>query len=259
MLRPIGLRSRSQGLLAIMSLWVFTGCGAQQRAAEKLIEPRLRSEGVVLERGPGRDLVLGRYRVEGLRIDDEPYDGHGALAPDAAGRTRPTQQLRLEFSLAGGEAPWTATCVGQRRQPPDHDLAAAADEPRDEVAVHCQIVRVGQGGEQRGDRGWVLRLDGSLATNLVGRLDEAARAPESRPGKIVEVVLWHRLWNISRRRLPATLGLIRSGAQREEIEAALIFDAPERAWLAPELDETQRELALTALLALRLVPLGFDS
>ena len=40
--------------------------------------------------------------------------------------------------------------------------------------------------------------------------------------------------------------------------AALILDKPERAWLAPELGDMQRELALATLLALRLIPLGFD-
>ena len=41
-------------------------------------------------------------------------------------------------------------------------------------------------------------------------------------------------------------------------EAALILDKPERAWLDPKLDDAGRELALTAMLALRLLPLGFE-
>lgn len=73
---------------------------------------------------------------------------------------------------------------------------------------------------------------------------------------MVELLLWHRLWNVSRRRLPASLALIRADG---ETRAALILDAPERAWLAPELDAHERELALASLLALRLLPLGFDA
>lgn len=221
------------------------GCGARQQAAEKLIDPQLRERGVLVERqSDGRDLELGRYRVEQLQVAEERFDGTGPLAPDAAGRSRPTQQWRLRFALVGGERPWDVQCVGQRRQPPDHDLAAAADEPRDEVAVHCQLA----GGEHR----FVLRIDGSLAANLTGTLESA---DDQRSGKVVEIVMWHRLWNVSRRRLPASLALIHGDGRTE---AALILDTPERAWLAVELDATQRELALASLLALRLLPLGFD-
>ena len=243
-----GPRRRPRAGLALLVLALISGCGAQQRAAEKLIDPRLRSEGVLVERN-GRDLALGRYRVVDLGVEDETFDGSGPLAADASGRTRPTQQLRLRFTLAGGTTPWSVECVGQRRQPPDHDLAAAADELRDEVAVHCQLT----GGEQR----WVLRLDGSLASNLAGELISAGAEPGT--GKPVELLLWHQPWSVARRRLPASLALIR-GADDGELatEAALILDSPERAWLAAELDEAGRERDLAALLALRSLPLGFD-
>jgi hypothetical protein len=236
------------GALAIAT-WI-TSCGAQQRAAEKLIDPRLRSVGVLVERH-GRALALGRYRVEQLSVEDEPFDHSGPLAADARGRTRPTQQLRLRFILAGGSTPWSVECIGQRRQPPDHDLAAVADEGgRDEIAVHCQLA----GGEQR----WVLRLDGTLASNLVGELVLAGGGggTDASTAKPVELLLWHQPWSIARRRLPASLALIRSAGGGAE--AALILDTPERAWLAPELDDRERELALAALLALHSLPLGFD-
>jgi hypothetical protein len=252
MLCPNGHHLLSRALLAA-SLAVISGCGAQQRAAERLIDPLLRSQGVLVERQTGgRELALGRYRVEQQRVEDQTFDGTGQLAPGTDGRTRPTSQLRLEFTLAGGATPWTADCVGQRRQPPDHDLAAAADEQREEVAVHCQISQVSQiSGEQQR---WVLAIDGNLGANLIGELTQVG-APEG-TAKIVEIVMWHRVLNVSRRRLPASLGLIRSQAGAE---AALILDKPERAWLARTLDDTQRELALTSLLALRLLPLGFDA
>jgi hypothetical protein len=232
----------------VLGAWlaVLGGCGVQQRAAEALIDPQLRSEGVLVERQQGvRDLELGRYRVVDVELADEPFDGSGPLAPDADGRTRPTQQTRLGFSLVGGAVPWTARCIGQHRQPPDHDLAAIAGDPRDEIAVHCELA----GGEQS----WTLELDGDLGGNLLGRL----YTPES--SKVVEVLLWHRLWNITRRRLPTALALIRTQTgSRLQTEAALILDKPERAWLDPALDDAGRELALTAMLALRLLPLGFE-
>lgn len=256
------VRARAAVIRLILgaSLAVAVGCGVQQRAAESLIDPRLRSEGVLVERQQGvRDLELGRYRVVEIELADEPFDGSGPLAPDADGRTRPTQQLRLGFSLVGGAAPWTARCVGHRRQPPDQDLAAVSGDPRDEIAVRCALVRGEQDvGEQSvGEPEWTLELGGDLGSNLVGRMYITTQ-PE-RPAKVVEVLLWHRLWNISRRRLPAALALIRSeGGAGGATEAALILDKPERAWLDPALDDAGRELALTAMLALRLLPLGFE-
>ncbi|MFO7564842.1 MAG: hypothetical protein R6X02_19515 [Enhygromyxa sp.] len=232
------------GLIAAIGAVMMLGCAAQQRAAEKLIDPQLRERGVLVERqSPRGELELGPYRVAQMQIDEQPFDGTGPLAADAGGRTRPTRQWRLRFVLLGGEQPWEVECVGQRRQPPDHDLAAVADEPRDEVAARCQLI----GGEQR----WLLRVDGSLAANLTGSL---ALADGEAAEKVVEILIWHRLWNISRRQLPASLALIRGEGQTE---AALILDSPERAWLAVELDDAGRELALASLLALRLLPLGF--
>ncbi len=236
---------RRNSLLLLTAGVLISGCGAQQRAAENLIDPRLRREGVLVEhQADARELALGPYRVEQLQLEDEPFDGSGPLAPDASGRTRPTQQLDLKFSLVGGATTWIVECVGQRRQPPDHDLAAVADELRDEVAVHCQLA----GGEQR----WVLKIHGRLAANMLGQLDPVGT---DAGGKVVEIIMWHQLWSISRRHLPASLAVIRGDAGTE---AALILDTPERAWLAPELDDSARELALASLLALRLMPLGFD-
>lgn len=235
---PLGLP------LGLLAAGLLVGCGVQQRAAESLIDPQLRGEGVLVERQRGmRDLDLGRYRVRAVEVADEAFDGSGPLAPDADGRTRPTSQLRLSFVLEGGAERWTARCVGQRRQPPDADLAAVADEQRDEVAMQCEL----SGGEQR----WVLQLAGDLGNNIDGRL-----APAGRPdaGKRVEVIMWRRLWNVTRRRLPAALVLIRDG---QRSESALILDAPERAWLEPSLDDAGRELVLTASLAIRLMPIGF--
>lgn len=232
-------------IISASLLLMITSCGVQQQAAERLIDPQLREQGVLIERHSRRDLQLGRYRVEALQLDEQAFDGTGPLAPDAAGRTRPTQQWRLQFTLLG-ESTWTVQCVGQRRQPPDHDLAAAADELRDEVAARCQLTD----GTQR----WSLRIDGDLASNLIGELEPLD--DRDRASKVVEIVMWHRLWNVSRRRLPASLALIRGEGATE---AALILDAPERAWLAPRLDASARELALSSLLALRLLPLGFDN
>ncbi|KIG16999.1 hypothetical protein DB30_03596 [Enhygromyxa salina] len=259
-----GLNGRLQLFLLGSGLCsgLCSGCGVQQRPAEKLIDPQLHSEGVLVERQRGmRDLELGRYRVEGLQIEDQPFDGTGPLAPDASGRTRPTTQLHMTFTLVGGARPWSAACIGQRRQPADHDLAAVADEQRDEVAVHCRITRHVQDSRRLMPdpvtdawwSEWELQIEGPLTQNLLGRLDPVG-GPQAE-GKVVEVVMWYQLWSFTRRPLPAALAVIRGNGGSE---AALILDAPERAWLGAQLDDAQRELALTAMLALRLLPLGFD-
>lgn len=243
--------------LAVVGL-LGLGCAAQQRAAENLVDPRLRAEGVLLERNgrqPRGELDLGGYTVAGLEITEEAFDGSGPLAPDPAqarGRTRPTQQLRLRFELRPPQGQtqgsnWTSECVGQRRQPSDHDLAAAADELRDEVAIACQLV-----GPEHGDR-WVLQIHGRLADNLRGELRPADAGQGS--AQVVEILLWHRLLNVTRRRLPASLALIHGEANTE---AALILDSPERAWLARDLSAHDRARLLTAMVSLRLLPLGFD-
>lgn len=99
----------STSLLAI----AICSCGVQQQAAEKLIDPRLRERGVLVERqSSARELELGQYRVDDLAIEEQPFDGSGPLAADAKGRTRPTQQWRLHFLLNGGEHPWVVQCIG---------------------------------------------------------------------------------------------------------------------------------------------------
>ncbi|MCA9698767.1 MAG: hypothetical protein KC431_14675, partial [Myxococcales bacterium] len=202
------------------------------------------------------DLNLGGYRVSAFTLHDEDFDGTGPFAGD--GRTRPTQQLRMRFELSTPEgARWRSNCVAQRRQPPDHDLAAAVDELRDEIALRCELE-----GPLPSETRWVLTVDGDLGNNLLGRLQ--LEGEDSL--QVVEIVMWHQLLDLTKRHMPASLALIRSdalpqspGGGSSHTAAALILDSPERAWLARELDVDQRGLAMVALLSLRLLPLGFDS
>lgn len=231
-----------------------SACSIRQRAAEKLLDPQLLAEGDALEREQGgRDLQLGPYRVVGLEQSEAPR------AESEGGQGRPTLEYQLRFTLEHTQAPraqlpWRADCTGVRRQPIDHDFAAAADEARDEVALRCVFAQ----GEAQGDQAerWELELAGTLANNLFGELvSTRAAAGDPSANKRVEVLMWHRVWKISRRPLPASLATV-LGA--EGSEAALILSGRERAWLAPTLAEQQRGLAMATLLALRLIPLGFE-
>ncbi|GEM_PF-1072853 len=252
-------RSATLGFTALVAL----ACVVQQRPAENLIDPRLRAQGIALENNgswPRRgDLELGGYRISEVEVHDEVFDGTGPLAsnPDrAGGHTRPTQQLRLTFELhppaETDVGVWTAECVGQHRQPPDHDLAAAADEAREEIALRCVLVS--------GDARWGLNMEGDLANNLLGRLEPLAGAREGEVARVVELILWHQLLNFTRRRMPTSLALIRGQIRGQgSTDAAMILDSPERAWLAVELDPVTRARLLTTMVALRLLPLGFES
>ncbi|EDM74715.1 hypothetical protein PPSIR1_40869 [Plesiocystis pacifica SIR-1] len=245
-----------------MGLAISSGCGVQQRAAEKLIDPQLHREGVLVENNAGRPARDGSFALGGYAVTKverwEQAAVPGAFLGDDNPRTRPTQALGVRFELSTPEGErWIGECLGQRRQPPDHDLAAVADELRDEVALRCSYIA--QTDEGPGDP-WLLSLDGDLADNLLGSLERQGEGEA--PPQVVEVVLWYQLLNFTRRRLPASLALLRatdSRADRPTTAAAMILDSPERAWLTPELGAHTRGLSLAVLVSLRLIPLGFES
>lgn len=255
-MRTSRFRPRSAALaLALATL------ACSSRAAQKLIDPRLREAGELIEReGRAHEGVYGAYRVVGVEQRERGGAADSPLGADELGRTRPSQEIALDFELVGGSASWRTSCVGQRRQPPDHDFAAVADELRDEIALRCELEPIaleseGSGASSSeagpGSGPWVLSLDGRLADNLVGELRQADQR------RAVEVVMWHRLWNISRRHLPASLVSVRS-VDGSESDAALIMTAREQIVLRSSLDARERGLLLAASLAVRLTPLGFD-
>jgi hypothetical protein len=230
--------------LTLASTLIFA-CLAQQKPAEKLIDPRLRDDATLLtaERGPG--LRFDRYRVVDVRHRDEPYAGAGPLSADSHGRA--TQQQRTTLRMIGGEHEWQVECVTQRRVPADADFAAAADETHDEVAVACQI----RGGEQR----WRLQLGGVLGRDLIGELhsvDEREIAVEYE----VELQVWYQLWKFVRRSLPTPLVQIRGEGGTK---AAMIFGRPERVWFDRRLEAGDGEVLLASLMALRLLPIGLET
>ena len=255
---PIDRPMRTPICLASMGLASLLAVGAcTTRAAEKLIDPRLRETGELLEReGRGQTLVLGPYRVAGLERQEAPPDlggGFGAAAMGSDERTRPSHLLSLDFGLTGGPRAWRVSCQGQRRQPADHDFAAVADEQRDEVAMRCTLEAEREGGEPEI---WTLSLAGTLADNILGELVGPGPTSEA-PTRAIELLMWHRVWNISRRHLPASLVEVRSLDGRQT-DAALIMAPREQAMLDAALEPGERALVMATMLAIRLMPLGFD-
>jgi len=231
-------------VLALGSALIL-GCLAQQKPAEKLIDPRLRNASTLLVAARGPELAFDRYRAVDLELRDEGFDGEGPLSVDARGRA--TQQQRMRMRMLGGEAPWTVECILRRRVPPDGDFAAAADETRDEVAIACQL----GDGQQR----WRLEIGGMLGSDLLGRIssvDEREPAVELE----LELLVWYQLWKMVRRSLPTPLIQIRGQGRTK---AAMIFGRPERVWFDSELEARDGEVLLACLMALRLLPIGLET
>lgn len=220
-------------------------CLAQQRPAEKLIDPRLRDDATLLVAARGPGLSFDRYRAVDVAVRDEPFDGSGPLSANTRGRA--TQQQRMNLWVLGGELEWQVECVVQRRVPPDFDFAAAVDEAHDEVAIACQI----RGGEQR----WRLQLGGTLGSDLLGEL----RSVDEREIPIeyeLELLVWYRLWKFVRRSLPTPVVQIRGEGGTK---AAMILGRPERVWFDRRLEARDGEVLLASLIALRLLPIGLET
>lgn len=257
--RPISLMGMTLLIISTISSMVMAGCLAQQRAAEKLIDPQLRSQGepLIAQVDGDRELVLGRYRVVDLRLEQEPFSVHprvaedsatSPLGPDEAGRTRPTIQTRLHLRLIGGASEWQAECVAQRRQPGDQDFAAAADENRDEVAFACQI------STAEGPR-WHVRASGKLGEVVDGRLVELLDEGEEGRSFALRLILGHALFNYVPRPLPTPLLELR---RDEQAVAAMILAEPERVWLDEGLVVSEGEALLTTLAAVRMLSLDWE-
>ncbi|MFV8752664.1 hypothetical protein ACNOYE_19115 [Nannocystaceae bacterium ST9] len=250
--------SRLRGLALAWSLAIACSplaCLAQQKPAEKLIDPRLRADATALvaERGPG--LGFDRYRAVDVELRDEAFDGSGPLSPDAHGRA--TLQQRMTLRMIGGEVEWRVECVVQRRVPLDGDFAAELDETRDEVAVACQIAS-GEPAASEGQR-WRLELGGTLGGDLIGEL----RSVDEREAPVeltLELLLWYQLMKMVRRPLPTPLVQIRGSlGGRSGTQAAMIFARPERIWFDARLQARDGEVLLASLIALRLLPIGLET
>lgn len=224
---------------------VLVACLAQQRPAEKMIDPRLRADATMLVAAGGPVPSFDRYRVVDVELRDEAFDGSGPLSADTRGRA--TQQQRMTLRMIGGEHEWQVECIAWRRMPANADFAAAADEAHDEVAITCQI----RGGEQR----WRMQLGGLLGGDLLGEL----RSVDEREVPVefeLEISVWYQLWKFVRRSLPAPLVQVRDDTGTK---AAMIFGRPERVWFDRRLEARDGELLLVSLIALRLLPIGLET
>lgn len=230
-------------------LVMVCGCPLEQKMSLEVIDAPLRARGIELRgvAGPGESLQLGPYAV--TQVQREQSSRGEALL--AAALPRPARFHQLRFDVVAKDRTWHAECEAQRRQARNPDLAGELDESHDEVGMVCQLR-----GPDR-DR-WALRIAGNLGRGLTGELRAAPQAG-GEPGALafeLELIVRRNFVRVIDRELPIPVAQLR---RRKQAAAAMLLGSPERAWLAPGLDGPERELAVVAMAALRLAPIGLDA
>lgn len=256
-------------LAALVGVVVTGGCALEQKMSLEVIDAPLRARGIELKgsAGPGEGLHLGPYEV--TQVERQRSQRGTELLPRALPRPASYHQLRFDV-VAPEQRRWHAQCEAQRRQARNPDLAGELDESHDEVALLCRF-------EGPDHDHWVLRLSGNIGRGLSGELRAAsetsksseaaagdAAAPASAgeavaPGEAgalafeAEVIVRRSFVRVVDRELPIAVVQLR---RKKMAAAAMLLAAPERAWLAPGLAGPDRELAVVAMAALRLLPVA---
>jgi hypothetical protein len=231
---------------------VVGGCPLERKMSLEVIDAPLRARGIELNgvAGPGESMQLGPYAV--TQVQRERSGRGEALLAAALPRPASFHQLRFELQ-APNDRRWRAHCEAQRRQARNPDLAGELDESHDEVGLVCRFAGPDQDH-------WTLRVSGNIGRGLSGEL-RAASVPgpaggEPVPGALAfeaEVIVRRSFVRVVDRELPIPVAQLR---RKKMAAAAMLLEAPERAWLAPGLGGPDRELAVVAMAALRLLPIG---
>lgn len=211
-----------------------------------MVDPRLVSEGEQLEgEGRRRGFRLGEYEVERASLVRGPAPGQSTLAPMHE-PVRSAERVAIEVRVRKAERESTARCEGLRQPTLHTDYDALADEPRDAVAVHCELVD-GVGGR------WRFDARGRLSDNIGGTLEPV----EDRGRALaVELLLWRYRFDRIRRPLVLPVAQVRMG---KAAIAAMVLGSPERAWLASDAPRAVQEVAVTMMAALHLMEITSDT
>ena len=230
---------------ALVLCSVLLGC--THKAATKVVDPALVSEGTMLERSDGslKSFVLGDYRFEQTSLDRDASAPSTGLSPD--GQARPTERIDLQMTMTAKGRRWGGACRALREPTGRADYAAVTEEFHDVVQIDCTF-------DDGAGSSWTFEMKGSLAANLGGMLTPS-HASVVGGGLEVEVLMWRTFWQRVRRHLPDPVGQVR--LKRGSI-AAMILDRPERAWIDPSAPTEMLDVAMATLGALRMLPLDFD-
>ena len=233
-----------RGALVLCSLLV----GCTYKAATKVVDPVLVSEGTMLERSDGslRSFVLGEYHFEQESLDRDASAPSTGLSPD--GQARPTERVDLQMTMTVKDRQWGGACRALREPTGRVDYAAVTEEFHDVVQIDCTF-------DDGGGNTWTFEMKGSLAANLGGMLTPT-NASVVGGGLEVEVLMWRNVWQRVRRHLPDPVGQVR--LKRGSV-AAMILERPERAWIDQSAPMEMLDVAMATLGALRMLPLDFDA
>lgn len=221
------------------------GCVWARRASVDAVDPELRAKGLQLARGDEPNgFRLGSYLVSAPQLAREAPepDGESGLAQDGA--PRPVVAHRLDLEVVADDRQWAIRCKSQRRQPASMDYAAVLDENQDEIAVSCDLDRDNK-------RQWAFVTEAELSHNFAGTLTEQG----SERVLTVEVVMYVERFGKIRRHLPDPVAQVRDG---ETIVAAMVLARPEQAWVSRSSEPEVVDAAMSAMLALRFLPLGLE-
>ncbi len=237
-----GRRRAIARIVAVLALFAAVGCSAIRRDSLKLVDGQLQREPRLV-----RERVRGGFRLGPYTIVQHRLRQHGGDASAVTeGPPRPVSRWDLELELkdAAEPTPWRARCTGTRRSNLDSDFGVVAGIANDSVTIDCELAQA----EAR----WRLSAAGRLDGNIAGELTSAD--PSASPAK-VEIILWIKRVKLIPRHIAEPIAQVRRG---DRAIAAMILSRPEWAWVLRKEAREPRAAAMTALAAIRLLPLGFD-
>jgi hypothetical protein len=220
-----------------------SGCGGLRRAAVNTVDPALRSQPRLERSRADGGFRLGRYTIVKERLTESATGVAMSDAPSDPAHPGWRYRLNASLRVVGVDRVWTTRCTGERQPSVDADFGAVATEPNDLVAIDCDIAQ----GEAR----WRLTARGRLDGNIAGEL----APPQGGTPLQVEIVMWAVRVKVFKRRLAEPVAQVRG---RTGAIAAMILSRPEWAWVDARAPVESSEAAMTALAAVRLLPLGFE-
>lgn len=236
--------------LLLLLVLVSTSCDGLRRASLKIVDPTVqKNPRWERERAKG-GFQLGPYTVlrpvlrETAIDEDRVTAGAAGAGADADATRKPGWRWHVELTVRGPDREYVARCTGLRVPTIVADYGEIADVNNDEVRIDCDV---------QGEHRWRLSAQGRLDKNVGGEL-RAVDADGAAPMKL-EILLWSVRLKLVRRHLAAPVVQMR---RDRTTVAALIMDRPEWAWVAAGESAELRGVALTALLAVEALPLGWS-
>lgn len=238
------MRVTIHSALAVLAIALVgsTSCDGLRRASLKIIDPTVQKNPRWEREHAKGGFQLGPYTVLRPELRETAVDEDAGTRTDAP--RQPGWRWHVELTVRGPDREYVARCTGLRVPTIVADYGEIADVNNDEVQIDCDV---------QGDHHWRLSAQGRLDQNVGGEL-RAIDADGAAPMKL-EILLWAVRLKLVRRHLAAPVVQMR---RDRTTVAALIIDRPEWAWVAAGESAEIRGVALTALLAVEALPLGWS-